>query len=138
MAPSIWRRLQRCWRRDQPYEALGEDLENGEAPAKKKVGTLTILKRLFQMIWSGTLLLWFDVHYDYLCFEAGCHSFQSHCSLEFALLVILRVFRFSACHHFLIAYLHFHLLLLIVLNPVHCKRLKFRARGARNPSSNLR
>jgi len=59
MAPSIWRRLKRCWRRDEPYEALGEDLENGEAPAKKKVGTITILKRLFQMIWSGGKMIRF-------------------------------------------------------------------------------
>jgi ATP-binding cassette subfamily B protein len=54
MAPYLWRRLQRCWRKDQAYEALGMDLEGGEAQKKKKkVGTMVILKRLFQMIWTG-------------------------------------------------------------------------------------
>jgi hypothetical protein len=59
MAPSIWRRISRCWRKDQPYDELGMDLEGGEAAAKKKVGTLTILKRLFQTIWTGMLSITF-------------------------------------------------------------------------------
>lgn len=51
---STWRRITRCWRRDQPYAELEADIENGGEEKKKKVGTLTILKRLFETIWGGT------------------------------------------------------------------------------------
>lgn len=53
---TLWRRITRCGRRDQPYAELESDIENGGEEAKKKVGTLTILKRLFETIWGGMLL----------------------------------------------------------------------------------